>query len=78
VQWQKQQWNLVNRHLFPFVQVGMLNPWGDVTLQSFSYGIGLQYQFNTMFNINAFYSDVFAGKNSNPWNIYNLSIRVVL
>jgi hypothetical protein len=69
---------LVNRHLFPFVQLGMLNSWSDVTRQSFSYGVGVQYQFNTMFNINAFYSDVFAGKNSNLWNMYNLGIRVVL
>ena len=69
---------LINRHVFPFIQLGMLNSWGDVTRQSFSYGIGLQYQFSTMFNINAFYSDVFAGKNSNVWNVYNLGIRVVL
>jgi hypothetical protein len=69
---------LVNRHLFPFVQLGMLNSWGEVTRQSFSYGVGLQYQFTTMFNINAFYNDVFAGKSSNQWNGYNLGIRVVL
>ncbi len=69
---------LINRHLFPFIQLAMLNSWGDVTRQSFSYGAGLQYQFNTMFNINVFYSDVFAGKNTNVWNIYNLGIRVVL
>jgi hypothetical protein len=69
---------LVNRHLFPFVQLGMVNSWDTVTRQSFSYGAGLQYQFNTMFNINAFFNDVFAGKNSNRWNMYNLGIRVVL
>jgi len=69
---------LVNRHLFPFVQLGMLNSWGEVTRQSFSYGAGLQYQFTTMFNINFFYSDVYAGKSSNQWNAYNLGIRVVL
>jgi hypothetical protein len=69
---------LVNRHLFPFVQLGMVNSWGEVTRQSFSYGVGLQYQFTTMFNINAFYNDVFAGKSSNQWNGYNLGIRVVL
>jgi len=69
---------LLNRHFFPFVQLGMVNSWSDVTRQSFSYGVGLQYQFNTMFNINAFYNDVFAGKSSNQWNAYNLGIRVVL
>lgn len=69
---------LVNRHFFPFLQVGMLNSWGEVNRQSFSYGIGFQYQFHTMFNINASYSDVFAGKNSNQWNGYNLGIRVVI
>lgn len=69
---------LVNRHFFPFIQLGMMNSWSDVTRQSYSFGGGLQYQFNTMFNINAFYSDVFAGKSSNHWNTYNLGIRVVL
>ena len=72
---------LVNRHFFPFVQVGMTNAWSknfDLLRQSFSYGFGLQYQFNTMFNINAFYNDVFAGKNSNRWLSYNLGIRVVI
>jgi hypothetical protein len=68
---------LVNRHLFPFIQLGMVNSWSDVTRQSFSFGGGLQYQFNTMFNINAFYSDAFAGENSNHWNTYNLGIRLV-
>jgi hypothetical protein len=69
---------LVNRHFFPFIQLGMVNSWSDVTRQSFSFGGGLQYQFNTMFNINAFYSDAFAGKSSNRWNTYNFGIRVVL
>ena len=69
---------LISRHLFPFIQLGMVNSWGNVTSQSFAYGAGVQYQFNTMFNINFLYSDVFAGVNSNGWNIYNLSIRVVL
>ncbi len=69
---------LINRHLFPFIQLGMVNLWSDVTSQSFTYGAGLQYQFNTMFNINFLYSDVFAGQNSNGWSSYNLGIRVVL
>jgi len=69
---------LVNHHLFPFVQFGMVNSWSDINRNSFSFGGGLQYQFNTMFNINAFYNDVFAGKNSNHWNSFNLGIRVVL
>jgi len=69
---------LLNRHFFPFVQLGMVHAWSDVVRQSFSYGIGLQYQFHTMFNINAFYNDVFSGKSSNQWNAFNLGIRVVL
>lgn len=69
---------LVNHHFFPFIQLGMVNAWSDIHRQSFSFGAGLQYQFNTMFNINAFYSDAFAGKNSNHWNTYNLGISVVL
>ncbi len=69
---------LVNRHLFPFIQLGMVNSWSDVTRQSFSFGGGLQYQFNTMFNINAFYNNAFAGENSNRWDTYNLGVRVVL
>lgn len=71
---------LVNKHLFPFVQVGMLNAWSkdfELLRQSFTYGVGLQYQFNTMFNINAFYNDVFAGKTTNRWKAYNIGIRVV-
>ena len=69
---------LINHHLFPFIQLGMVNSWSNVNSQSFAYGAGLQYQFNTMFNINFFYNDVFAGQNSNGWNSYNLGIRVVL
>jgi hypothetical protein len=71
---------LVNDHLFPFVQVGMTNAWDndfELLRQSFTYGLGLQYQFNTMFNINAFYNDVFAGKTTYRFNAYNLGIRVV-
>jgi len=69
---------LINRHLFPFVQLGMLNSWGETSRQSFSYGVGVQYQFNTLFNINLYYNDVYAGKSSNQWNALNLGIRVVL
>ncbi|MCU0399058.1 MAG: hypothetical protein MUC73_13270, partial [Cyclobacteriaceae bacterium] len=69
---------ILNRHLFPFIQAGMVNSWNDVTSQWFTFGAGLQYQFNTMFNINVFYNDVFAGTNVNRWNYYNLGIRVVL
>jgi len=72
---------LINKHLFPFVQVGVSNAWGkefEFLRQSFTYGVGLQYQFNTMFNINAFYNDVFAGRTTNRWTAYNLGIRVVL
>jgi hypothetical protein len=71
---------LVNSHLFPFVQVGMTNTWNNEfehLRQSFTYGIGLQYQFTTLFNINAFYNDVFAGKTTYRFNGYNLGVRVV-
>ena len=71
---------LLNNHLFPFVQIGMVNLWGDdyEPAQSFSYGFGLQYQFSTMFNINAFYSDAFNGKNIYKFSSLNLGVRVVL
>lgn len=71
---------LVNSHLFPFVQLGMTNSWDndfELLRQAFTYGVGLQYQFTTMFNINAFYNDVFAGKTTYRFNAYNLGIRVV-
>lgn len=69
---------LLSRHVFPFVQLGMVNAWEDVNRQSYSYGAGLQYQFNSMFNINAFYNDVFAGKNGNQWKTFNFGVRVVI
>ena len=71
---------LLNNHIFPFVQLGMINVWGEDLIdpgQSFSYGFGLQYQFNTMFNINAFYSDAFSGKNIYQFSTLNLGVRVV-
>jgi hypothetical protein len=70
---------LLNNHLFPFVQVGMVNLWGDDydPAQSFTYGLGLQYQFSTMFNINAFYSDAFNGRNIYKFSSLNLGVRVV-
>lgn len=72
---------LIDRHIFPFVQLGMTNAWSndfDFLGQSFSYGAGLQYQLTTMFNVNAFYNNVFAGKSSNEWKSFNLGVRVVL
>lgn len=71
---------LANDHFFPFLQLGMTNAWDtdfDLLRQSFTYGVGLQYQFNSMFNINAFYNDVFAGKTTYRFNAYNLGIRAV-
>ena len=71
---------LITRHAFPFIQVGMLNVWDkdfDHLSQSFNYGVGFQYQFNTMFTINAFYNDVFAGKDAYRWRGFNLGIRKV-
>lgn len=70
---------LLNNHIFPFVQLGMVNVWGEDFdhRQSFNYGVGLQYQFNTMFNINAFYSDAFSGKNIYQFSTLNLGVRAV-
>ena len=72
---------LLNDHIFPFVQLGMMNMWDEDFEhlgQSFTYGVGLQYQFSTMFNINAFYNEVFAGKSIPQFKGLNLGIRVVL
>ena len=72
---------LLSNHLFPFVQLGMTNVWGedyDPGPQAFNYGVGLQYQFSTMFNINAFYSDSFGGRNIPKFSTLNLGVRVVL
>jgi hypothetical protein len=69
---------LLTRHLFPFVQLGMSRSWFEnVDAASYTYGAGLQYQFTTMFNINFFYNDVFAGKNSSEWQTLNLTVRAV-
>ena len=70
---------LLTKSLFPFVQIGMTNTLqdGDLVTQSFSYGMGLQYQFSTMFTINAFYNDTFAGKSYADWNAYSLGVRAV-
>lgn len=69
---------LLTKHLFPFVQLGMSNSWlPNSTSTSFSYGAGLQYQISTMFNLNFFYNDIFAGKSSYQWKSFNLGIRKV-
>jgi hypothetical protein len=69
---------LVSSHFFPFVQLGASRSWFEgFTTSSYTYGAGLQYQFTTMFNINFFYNDVFAGKNYSEWQSFNLSIRCV-
>jgi len=71
---------LLTKHIFPFALIGMTNAWDynfDHTRQFFTYGVGLQYQYNTMFTINLFYSDVFSGENSNRWKTFNLGIRKV-
>lgn len=69
---------LLTKHIFPFVQLGMSNSWyPTVTASSYSYGAGLQVQFTSMFNINFFYNDVFAGKNTRDWKSFNLGIRKV-
>ncbi|MEP6736642.1 MAG: hypothetical protein ABJA70_14050 [Chryseolinea sp.] len=72
---------LLTRNFFPFVQIGMSNTFNkDVKLsgQSYTYGVGLQYQFTTMFTINAFYNDVFAGKTYSDWRNFSFGVRAVL
>jgi len=71
---------LLTSRIFPFVQLGMLNSWDhefDHSIQSFTYGAGLQYQFTTMFTVNVFYNNVFAGQVANKWTGVNLGIRGV-
>jgi len=69
---------LLTKNLFPFVQLGTSRSWtADLTTASYTYGAGVQYQFTTMFNINFFYSDVFAGKTYSQWKTFNLGIRRV-
>jgi hypothetical protein len=72
---------LMTKHFFPFALIGMTNFWNnkfDHLSQSFTYGVGVQCQFNSMFTINAFYNDVFAGKTAAQWKGFNLGIRKVL
>ncbi|HEY9005803.1 MAG TPA: hypothetical protein VIM75_06695 [Ohtaekwangia sp.] len=72
---------LMTKHIFPFALIGMTNSWDynfDHTRQYFTYGVGMQYQFNTMFTVNLFYSNVFSGENSNQWKTFNPGIRKVL
>ena len=71
---------LVSKHFFPFVLIGTANSWDDEfsqLSQSYSYGIGAQLQINSMFTFNLFYSDVFAGKNSSDWQVFNVGVRKV-
>jgi hypothetical protein len=69
---------LVSKHVLPFVQLGTSRSWlPGFTASSYTYGAGLQYQFTTMFNINLFYNNVFAGKNYSDWNNFNLGVRGV-
>jgi len=71
---------LLTKNLFPFIQIGTTNVWGDDLshmAQSYTYGMGLQYQFSTMFTINAFYNDVFAGKNYSNWTAVSVGVRAV-
>lgn len=69
---------LVTKSILPFVQLGASRSWFEgFTTASYTYGAGLQYQFTTMFNINFFYNDVFAGKNYSDWKGFNLGVRGV-
>jgi hypothetical protein len=69
---------ILTKRLLPFALLGMSKAFGyENKQQSFTYGAGLQFQFSTMFTLNAFYSNVFAGRNSNQWKLFNLGIRKV-
>jgi outer membrane autotransporter protein len=70
----------LNKNIIPFALLGTTNVWNDnieQQSQSFSYGLGLQYQFTSMFTANFFYSDTFAGKNASQWQAFNLGVRGV-
>jgi hypothetical protein len=69
---------LATEHFIPFVQIGTSRSWFEgLTASSYTYGAGIQYQFTTMFNINLFYNNVFAGKNYSDWTSLNLGVRGV-
>jgi opacity protein-like surface antigen len=71
---------ILNKNIIPFALLGTTNVWNDnieQQSQSFSYGLGLQYQFTSMFTANFFYSDTFAGKNASQWQAFNLGVRGV-
>jgi hypothetical protein len=69
---------LVSKHILPFVQLGTSRTWiENFSASSYTYGAGIQYQFTSMFNINFFYNDVFAGKNYADWRTFNLGVRGV-
>jgi len=69
---------LVTKHILPFVQLGTSRTWLEgFNTSSYTYGAGVQYQFTSMFNINFFYNDVFAGKNYSDWQTFNLGVRGV-
>jgi hypothetical protein len=69
---------LLSKHILPFVQLGTSRSWLEgFSTTSYTYGAGIQYQFTTMFSVNFFYNDVFAGKNYSDWQNFNLAVRGV-
>jgi hypothetical protein len=71
---------LATRNIIPFALIGTSNSWDDSfsqQAQAFTYGLGLQIQFTTMFTANLFYNDTFAGKNVSQWQAFNVGVRGV-
>ena len=69
---------LASKQFLPFVQVGTSRSWFEgFTASSYTFGADVQYQFTSMFNVNFFYNDVFAGKNYSDWRSFNLGVRGV-
>lgn len=69
---------LLSQHFYPFVMIGQSrNKAENNTIQSYIAGAGLQYQITSMYTLNFFYYDSFAGKNAGVWQSFNLGIRGV-
>ena len=76
---------MVGNKFLPFVMLGHMSNFGKNYNNNFewlnhfsSYGGGAQYQFSLRFSINAFFTNVFEGKNTPIWQNYNLGARIVI
>jgi len=76
---------LIGNKFLPFIMLGHSRNFGKTFNKDFEqlshsslYGIGAQYQFSLRFSLNAFYTNVFEGKNSPLWQNYNFGARIIL